>query len=235
MRYRTSRIPGTGPLGPREVILSVHEGSNLRVCRDGHVRGGDGGAALDRELRAAGVVLRPVFHQREHAQLRKQAGTSVDGAPCTAPDLSTYYRVVPAAAESTVPLDATALNVQLRSHAPVAAAYVQPSMVLTVLPTTVIGLPELPDTVPTGPTPDFSGRQGYLDAAAAGGIDARYAWGQQGGRGEGVTVVVVASPVGPTHIRALTFERSGTPKTAWLDAAFDEFGAGSAAAISFLI
>jgi hypothetical protein len=199
MRYRTSRIPGTGPLGPREVILSAYESADLRVGRDGYVRAGDGGAALDRELRAAGVVLRPVFHEREHAKLREHAGTCVPGSPCTAPDLSTYYRVVPSSQTHEMPDDATALNAQLRRHEAVAAAYVQPSMVLTVLPTTVTRVPELPDAEPSGPTPDFSGRQGYLEATSAGGIDARYAWSLMGGHGDGVRVVDVEQAWCLTH------------------------------------
>lgn len=39
-------------------------------------------------------------------------------------------------------------------------------------------------------TPDFTVRQGYLDAAP-GGIDARYAWTRPGGGGAGVKIVDV--------------------------------------------
>jgi hypothetical protein len=39
-------------------------------------------------------------------------------------------------------------------------------------------------------TPDFTGRQGYLDAAP-GGIDARWAWTQPGGRGNNVNIIDV--------------------------------------------
>ena len=42
---------------------------------------------------------------------------------------------------------------------------------------------------PTGP--HLTGAQGHLDPASAGGIDARFAWTQPGGRGENVTVVDV--------------------------------------------
>jgi hypothetical protein len=199
MRYRTSRIPGTGLLGPRDVILCVHEGAGVRVDRRGLVRAGDGGAALNQELRDNGLRLRPVFAFEEHEQLRATAGTSAPGAPCDAPDLSTYYRVVAADANDGVPNDATALNEQLFGLDAVAAAYVQPSTVLTGLPTTVLGVPELPDAVPTGPTPDFSDRQGYLDKASAGGIDARFAWTRDGGRGQGVTLVDVEQAWCLTH------------------------------------
>jgi hypothetical protein len=39
-------------------------------------------------------------------------------------------------------------------------------------------------------TPDFTMRQGYLDAAP-GGIDARYAWTLPGGRGKGVSIILI--------------------------------------------
>jgi hypothetical protein len=43
---------------------------------------------------------------------------------------------------------------------------------------------------PPAVTPDFTARQGYLDAAP-GGIDARYAWTVSGGRGSGVRIIDV--------------------------------------------
>ncbi|MBR7676271.1 S8 family serine peptidase, partial [Streptomyces daliensis] len=56
-----------------------------------------------------------------------------------------------------------------------------------------VDLPPLNDMAPQEveappATPDFTARQGYLDAAP-GGIDARYAWTLAGGRGAGVRVV----------------------------------------------
>jgi hypothetical protein len=41
---------------------------------------------------------------------------------------------------------------------------------------------------PPPQTPDFTGQQGYLDAAP-GGIDARYAWTVPGGTGVGVQII----------------------------------------------
>lgn len=45
----------------------------------------------------------------------------------------------------------------------------------------------LPTPPPQVVTPDFTGRQGYLDAAT-GGIDARYSWSLPGGNGNGITI-----------------------------------------------
>ena len=48
-------------------------------------------------------------------------------------------------------------------------------------------IPANPDIPPA--TPDFEGSQGYLDAAAAGGVDARFAWTRPGGRGQGIRII----------------------------------------------
>ena len=50
-------------------------------------------------------------------------------------------------------------------------------------------IPQTPDIPPA--TPDFEGSQGYLDFAADGGIDARFAWMRPGGRGAGMRVIDV--------------------------------------------
>lgn len=195
MRYRRSRIPGTGPLSPAEVILCAAPGQRFEVGSDGCVRVGANAAALNRDLKAANVVLRPIFGGRD--RLRERAGTSVGGAP-PAPDLSAFYRVLPADGGS-LPDDAVGLNAQLRSYGAVAAAYIRPPSVLPVLPSSVIGVGPLPVDEPLGPTPDFSDRQVYLGAADAGGIDAQYAWTRPGGRGEGVAVVDLERGWFPGH------------------------------------
>jgi serine protease len=50
-------------------------------------------------------------------------------------------------------------------------------------------IPQTPDIPPA--TPDFEGSQGYLDSAAEGGIDARFAWTRPGGHGSGMRVIDV--------------------------------------------
>jgi serine protease len=60
-----------------------------------------------------------------------------------------------------------------------------PSVELAYLPAR--GKPAASDIPPT--TPSFTGQQGYLEAASAGGIDARYAWTLSGGKGQGVKIV----------------------------------------------
>ncbi len=193
MRYRRTRIPGTGPPTPPELVLHANPGSDLRVAGDGRVTGGLGAGALDRELRDAGMVLRPVFGGR--ARLREWAGRRVPGAPCAAPDLSRYYRIVPAA-DGRFPEDPASLNEQLRGHDAVDAAYLRPPTVLPVLPRTEAEV--LPVAGATA-TEDFSPLQGYLNPASEGGIDARYAWTIAGGDGEGTIIADVERAWRMTH------------------------------------
>ncbi|MEU4212142.1 S8 family serine peptidase [Streptomyces sp. NPDC026206] len=83
------------------------------------------------------------------------------------------------------------------------AAYVKPGALPAYGPDgDGTGHPQHPDrpTAPTAPiaptapttprTPDYAGRQGYL-APAPKGVDARWAWAQPGGTGDGVGVVAV--------------------------------------------
>jgi subtilisin family serine protease len=72
---------------------------------------------------------------------------------------------------------------------------------------------------PAAGTPKFSSRQDYLNAAP-GGIDAAYAWTQEGGKGAGVNIVDVEGAWRLTHEDLLTNNRGllgGThsPDRAW--------------------
>jgi hypothetical protein len=92
----------------------------------------------------------------------------------------TYHRIV---ADNSV---LEALAHELRSTPNVTAAYIKPAAeppVNRMYPTAA------PPDGPGG-TPDFTLRQSYLDAAP-GGIGARYAWTQPGGKGDGVNIVDV--------------------------------------------
>jgi hypothetical protein len=183
MRYRSTRIPGAGPPTPPELVLYTHPEAEVRVRGDGSVADGQDASALDRELRDAGMLLRPVFGGRD--RLRRWAGQRRAGAPCAAPNLSTYYRMVPVAG-AAFPDDPASLNQVLRGIDAVDAAYLRPPAILTVTPCTAPAL--LPVGGTAGATGDFSHLQGYLDPASDGGIDARYAWTLEGGLGNGVRV-----------------------------------------------
>ena len=90
------------------------------------------------------------------------------------------------------------LQAQLVRNPAIEAAYIKPPAELAVIenilrslgPRAFRRMPEI--------TPDFSGRQNYLDPAPVG-IDARYAWMLPGGKGQGVKVIDCESAWNCTH------------------------------------
>lgn len=110
---------------------------------------------------------------------------AVEGAPvralfpAQAGELARFHHV-------DAPDDALdAIAERLRALPFAEGAYVKPPTLLAVRP-----MPAPSDHGAREATPDFTARQGYLDAAPAG-IDARYAWALPGGRGAGLHVVDV--------------------------------------------
>jgi hypothetical protein len=146
-----------------------------------------------------GASVAPLF-TRPVAELTAAADREVGGVKV--PNLTLYYRV-DVAADS-----AEALAEQLRGLPGVSMAYVEPEydvaskepptllegMVMTttcppgptLCPPAPFACPPAPFACPPAPlllTPDLSSSQTYLEAASAGGIDARYAWTKTGGKG----------------------------------------------------
>jgi hypothetical protein len=83
----------------------------------------------------------------------------------------------------------------LREVSTIEAAYVKPAPEPAAINRMV------PRSAPPGsprPTPDFTARQDYLNAAPAG-IDARFAWNHVGGRGKGVTIIDIEGEWRFTH------------------------------------
>lgn len=131
-------------------------------------------ASIGGILRKYNGAIRPLFEASTPAAPLDLAPPSI---AARAPAL-TYHRIV---ADDAV-LDA--LAEELGSLPDVAAAYVKPAAEPPVNRMYPSAAP------PTAGTPDFSTRQNYLDAAP-GGVDARFAWTQAGGKGAGVNIVDV--------------------------------------------
>lgn len=135
------------------------------------------------------VVISPLFGPTEERVLAAAAPIGVpvgaDGSgPPLVEEMARFYHV-------DAPDDRLdELAEQLQASSAVASAYVKPPAELPdrsdVLDRINDMAPDLSDAPPA--TPDFTSRQGYLDAAP-GGIDARWAWTQPGGRGDGVRIV----------------------------------------------
>ena len=174
---------------PRELVVMMDADVDLHAAPTGlaSARGADL-ASLARVLDAGKAALDPLFGLTEE-RLRHRAAATARGRSHALPDLGAYYRVDAPAAS----LDS--LADQLRTQPSVRAAYVKPAAELPMH----IGADALPLATEAPPsTPDFSGRQVYLDAAP-GGIDARYAWTRAGGRGSDVRIIDIEGAWRFTH------------------------------------
>jgi len=86
------------------------------------------------------------------------------------------------------------LSEELRGHDAVLSAYVKPPVYPAALNEDLL---PVADTAPPS-TPDFTLRQGYLDAAP-GGVDARFAWTVPGGAGADIQIVDIEGAWQFTH------------------------------------
>jgi hypothetical protein len=185
--------PGTAGPGPDgagftyhgaepELIVVARAEARLRVGAEG-VRSASGAdtTALSMFLADEQLTLQPLFGREERLAQVPQVpqGTSRDALP----DLSLYYRVRGGSER------AEELTARLAALPGIETAYVKPGAV----PASLTGRDEetagrLKEGAPA--TPDFTGRQGYLNPAPEG-VDAYWAWLRPGGCGEGITVIDV--------------------------------------------
>ncbi len=183
------------------VVVKFHEKVQARVENEAfNTTDAELSAGLKTVLAAyPDACVAPLF-TRPVADLAAEANRIVSGVK--APNLNLYYRVDVAAD------NAEALAEKLRDLPGVAMAYVEPEydvaskepdillegMVFTtacppgpiLCPPAPHFCPPAPVICPPGPillTPDLSSHQTYLEAASAGGIDARFAWTKVGGKG----------------------------------------------------
>ncbi|MGW2816199.1 S8 family peptidase [Streptomyces sp. NPDC001415] len=189
-RIHPGQGPGTAGPGPDgagftyhgaepELIVVARAEARLRVGAEG-VRSASGAdtSALSMFLNDEQIALEPLFGREERlAQVPRGASREA------LPDLSLYYRVRGAGER------ATELSARLAALPEVETAYVKPGAV----PASLTGRDEetikrLKEGAPA--TPDYTGRQGYLNPAPEG-VDAYWAWLRPGGSGEGVTVIDV--------------------------------------------
>jgi hypothetical protein len=190
----TSSYGDNGPTGAediateRELIVVAQPQAELRATREDvfSARGADV-APLEELLSSEGVSMRPLFGISEE-RLRTETSSLAATTGVDVPDLSVYYRV-DAPDER---LDE--LAERLREQDVIEAAYVKPP----VAPPQLLNEMAPRSEEPPLHTPIFTARQGYLDAAP-GGIDARFAWTQAGGRGTGVGIIDIEGAWRFTH------------------------------------
>lgn len=194
------------------VVIKFHEGTAVRL-RDGllTVRDRDGRDRRDLQARGLDSVtvdndvaevlrlvalapeaqgIRRLFSQAEEALAERRArGEARSGRQLA--DLDLYYEVP--VQRGTVVGQVAELLDALNALASVEIAYAQPYAQPASL-----GSRPANDPSPPGPTPNFQGQQGYLNAAPQG-IDALYAWTQAGGTGVGIKLVDIEGGWRTTH------------------------------------
>lgn len=133
------------------------------------------------------IIMRPLFGRTE--ERLRAAAAAVPIIPGAAiPDLSLYYRVE----APDERLDQMAERFRQLDF--VEAAYVKPPV---ELPGRLMKV-ALSKVEPPSITPNFTDRQGYLDAAPDG-INAKFAWTLKGGRGAGVGIIDIEGAWRFTH------------------------------------
>jgi hypothetical protein len=182
-RQRRSQRPEPadvqGP-GRPELILVTAADAGLRMSPRGIVgTPGTNTTGLQEVLGREGVSLQPLFGATASAP--GEFALAADGAPT--PEMGMFYHV------EAPPEDLEELAERLRGLNEVAGAYVKPGGE----PPVAIDLEMLEQMAPTAEeppavTPDLRSRQRYLEAAP-GGVEARYAWTLNGGRGAGVRII----------------------------------------------
>jgi hypothetical protein len=193
-----------------ELVVVVDPAVGLRATSEGLTAPDFDPRPLSRTL-GAGAKLRPLFEVTEDRLVYEASAAAASGIEL--PDLSVFYRVED---HSAAP---EALAEKLRDHDAIVGAYVKPP---AEPPQFLNDMAPAPEDAPPS-TPDFTSRQGYLDAAP-GGIDARYAWTVAGGGGAGVRIVDVEGAWRFTHEDLLQNQGGVIGGTASADIAWRNHG-----------
>ncbi len=176
--------------GERELIIIAKTDAALRV-RATEVAASpqfDASPLMD-VLESAGARMLPLFGETEEG-VRHAVEKVAAMAEIPVPDLSVYYHI-------EAPDDQLDdLAEQFAGLDVVEAAYVKAAAEPAVAPPAApavsggeaVVTTEVDEVAPPAVTPNFTVRQGYLNAAP-GGIDARYAWRVSGGRGSGIRII----------------------------------------------
>lgn len=172
---------------PPELIVVTHADVAMRASAGRfEALSGAPTETLESLLADHGATLAPLFGATEERVIA--ASASFEFAPASDPDgLATFYSVAAA------PERVESLRSDLIGHDLVDGAYIKPGSEPAVLNDMVPAGDEAPPA-----SPDFGARQLYLDAAP-GGVEARWAWTQAGGRGAGVRIIDVEGAWRFTH------------------------------------
>ncbi|MCC2662885.1 MAG: serine protease [Geminicoccaceae bacterium] len=179
--------PPSGIASEPELIVVTRPEAAMRASAGRfEAMSGESTDTLASVLSANGASMRPLFGPTEERVLASAA--LVDAMAAEPVELATFYKV------DAPPAALDALQAQLLASDLVAAAYVKPPAEPAAF---LNDMAPAADEAPPA-TPDFSSRQGYLDAAP-GGVEARWAWTQAGGRGDGIRIIDIEGAWRFTH------------------------------------
>lgn len=193
-----SERPESSNAEPSELILLVNDGAVGALTDMESLSAPSVGPASDISglLQAAGARTIPLFSAISSTpfELFGRTGDS---------DLQNSRHGMPNFFQVSVREDRkAALAADLRKADGVAAAYVKPPVAPAAMsegfPTSSLNAMSARNEAAPSVTPDFSPSQGYLDAPPNG-VNARWAWPQPGGGGDGVRVIDVEGAWRVTH------------------------------------
>ncbi|WP_221962733.1 S8 family serine peptidase [Rhizobium laguerreae] len=180
---------GSPPASPPELIVVTHVESAMRASA-GRFSAMSGAPTdtLATLLADHSATMRPLFGPTEE-RVAAFSSLSIGMAAIIEPtDLTTFYAID----APTERLDS--LQSDLLAHDLVDGAYIKPG----AEPAAYLNdMAPTPEEAPPA-TPDYVSRQGYLEAAP-GGVEARWAWTQAGGRGNGIRIIDIEGAWRFTH------------------------------------
>lgn len=195
MPKRKDRKPGAdgGPgstAAPPELVVLTRRDAAIHASAAGILASLAGAPTgeLEAVLADHGATLEPILGGTQERLLASSASVAAQVfASMPGADLASFYSVA-------APADRLeALRSDLEGQDLVEAAYIKPGAEPAMLNDMVAAAEEAPPA-----TADFSARQLYLDAAP-GGIEARWAWTQNGGRGANVRIIDIEGAWRFTH------------------------------------
>ena len=189
-RSAADRTPTATPpaASPPELVVVTRPESAMRASAGRfEALSGERTDSLAKLLADNGATMHPLFGPTEErvASFAMTPAAMIAGEPA---DLTSFYKV------EAAPEKLEALHRRLLDQDVVAGAYLKPGAEPAAHLNDMTAAPvEAPPA-----SPDFASRQGYLDAAP-GGVEARWAWTQAGGRGAGIRIIDIEGAWRFTH------------------------------------
>jgi Subtilase family len=176
--YKTAASPTA--YDERELIVITNSDVGLRASKDSVASlTGKKVSGINTLLKTNNISLVPIFGSENRTS--KLHGAAIASLQNDNINLSSYYKV-----NANANLDK--ICAALLNEGVVEAAYIKPVAEPPVMNDQQVDFATVESADAPPATPNFTARQLYLDAAP-GGIDARYAWLQSGGKGNGVRII----------------------------------------------